>query len=84
MHNEKTYTTKYGTFYDKLNEADIKFYEMTDEEFDARANRLAWKCLNGIRDDEMIEADARAIRNIELRYGKQRALEYTKELEIFN
>jgi hypothetical protein len=67
---EKTYMTKYGTFYDELTEEDIKFFEMTDEEFDERANRLANKALNGIRDEEVIEADARVFRNIELCYGK--------------
>lgn len=67
---EKTYMTKYGTFYDELTEEDIKFFEMTDEEFDERANRLANKALNGIRDEEVIEADARVFRNKELRYGK--------------
>lgn len=82
--NAKKYTTKYGTFYDKLNEDDIKFFEMTEEQFNERANRLANKALNGIRDKEVIEADARNYRNWELRYGKARAELMKKSLiEIF-
>lgn len=73
MLKEKTYKTKYGTFYDQLNKDDIKFFEMTDEEFDERANRLANKGLNGIRDAEVIEAEARRHRNRVLKYGKRRA-----------
>jgi len=69
----KKYVTKYGTFYDKLNEDDIIFFEMTDEQFNERANRLANKVLNGIRDKEVIEADERNYRNWELIYGKQKA-----------
>jgi hypothetical protein len=78
MHTKK-YTTKYGEFYDKLNADDIKFFEMTEEEFNERANRLANKALNGIRDKEVIEADARNYRNWELRYGKTRAEQMKKD-----
>lgn len=83
MHTKK-YTTKYGTFYDRLNADDIKFFEMTEEEFNERANRLANKALNGIRDKEVIEADARNYRNWELRYGKTKAEQMKKEvIDIF-
>lgn len=73
MIETKTYETKYGTFHDTLNADDIKFFEMTDEEFDERSERLANKTLNGIRDAEVIEADARCYRNKELVYGKTAA-----------
>jgi hypothetical protein len=76
----KTYKTKYGTFYDELNEDDIKFFEMTDEEFDERANKLSKKVLNGVRDAEVIEADARYYRNKELLFGKTTA-KYMKIIE---
>ena len=81
MIKTKTYETKYGTFHDTLNADDIKFFEMTDEEFDERANRLANKTLNGIRDTEVIEADARWYRNKELMYGKTTAKLMKKELD---
>jgi len=74
----KGYKTKYGIFYDVLNDDDIKFFEMTREEFDERANRLDNKALNGIRDAEVIEAEARYYRNMELLYGKKKA----KQLKI--
>ena len=84
MIKSKTYTTKYGTFHDILNADDIKFFEMTNEEFDKRANRLGNKALNGIRDAEVIEADVRSYRNHELLYGKKRAkLMQMVEDEIF-
>lgn len=73
MNGEKLYNTKYGIFYDELTEDDIKFFEMTDEELDERTNRLANKALNNIRDKEIIEADERAFRNLELLYGKKYA-----------
>lgn len=79
MIKTKTYYTKYGTFYDTLNADDIKFFEMTDEEFDQRSNRLANKTLNGIRDAEVIEATARWYRNKELFYGKTTAKLMKKE-----
>ena len=75
----KKYVTKYGTFCDALTAEDIKFFEMTDEEFDERADRLANKVLNGIRDKEVIEADARSYRNSVLLYGKKEALRMEKE-----
>ena len=49
---------------------DFVLFAMTDEEFDERANRLAFKALNGIVDEETIEADKRFYRNRELLYGK--------------
>ncbi len=81
MLKAKTYDTKYGTFYDELNADDIKFFEMTEEEIDERTDRLANKTLNGIRDKEVIEADARALRNRELLYGKEAALLWKKDME---
>ena len=77
--------TKYGMFSEELNADDIKFFEMTDEEFDERANRLAYKTLNGIIDDEVRDADERFFRNIELRHGRKAANKLRKEMEkIFN
>lgn len=70
MAKTEGYKTKYGTFYDVLNDDDIKFFEMTKEELNERANRLDNKVLNGIRDAEVIEADARNYRNMELLFGK--------------
>lgn len=81
MLKAKTYKTKYGTFYDELNEDDIKFFEMTQEEIDERANRLTYKELNGIRDKEVIEADARAYRNMQLLHGKTAALIFEKTMK---
>ncbi len=81
MLKAKTYKTKYGTFYDELNEDDIKFFEMTEEEIDERTYRLGHKTLNGIRDKEVIEADARAFRNEELLYGKEAALLWKKNMK---
>lgn len=82
---EKKYETKYGTFYDVLNEDDIKFFEMTDEEFNERANRLANKKLNGIRDEEVINADERVYRNWVLWYGNTKAELRKREMdEIYN
>jgi hypothetical protein len=60
-------------FATELNEDDLKFYAMSDEEFDERANRLAYKALNGIVDEETIEATNRVYRNWELRFGKEEA-----------
>lgn len=57
----------------ELNEDDIKYFSMTDEEFDERANRLANKTLNGIIDEETIGATQRVYRNWELLYGKEEA-----------
>lgn len=57
----------------ELNENDMKFFAMTDEEFDERANRLANKALNGIVDEETIEATNRVYRNWELLFGKEEA-----------
>ena len=57
----------------ELNEDDIKYFAMTDEEFDERANRLANKALNGIIDEETIGAKQRVYRNWELLYGKEEA-----------
>lgn len=77
----KKYVTKYGTFCDALTAEDIKYFEMTNEEIDERANRLANKALNGIRDKEVIEADARAFRSMELLFGKKVAKQMKIESE---
>ena len=80
----KKYVTRYGTFYDELNEEDIMFYEMTEEEFDERANRLMYKALNGIRDNDVIEAEKRMYRNWLLRYGEEEAdLKLQAHIEMF-
>ena len=72
--------TKYGAFYDELNADDIKFFEMTDEKLDERANRLMHKVSNGIVDEEVREADERHFRNIELLLGKK-AANYARRLD---
>ena len=77
----KKHVTKYGTFCDALTTDDIKYFEMTNEEIDERANRLANKALNGIRDKEVIDADARAYRGMELLFGKKKAQKMKKEYE---
>ena len=69
----------------KLNEDDLRFFAMTDEEFDKRANRLANKTLNGIVDEEVIEATKRVYRNWELLYGKEEAMKrIALDKEIFD
>ena len=83
MLNAGTYKTKFGTFYDKLTDDDVKYFEMTDDEFDRRANRLAYKTANGIRDKEVIEADERVYRNKELFFGKEAALLWKEEGKRF-
>jgi hypothetical protein len=60
-------------FSSELDEDDKAFFAMTDEEFDERANRLAFKTLNGIRDEETEESTLRVYRNWVLRYGKDEA-----------
>ena len=42
---------------------DAVFFGMSDEEFDERANRLAFKALNGIHDAETRAADERVLKN---------------------
>jgi hypothetical protein len=54
-----------------LNEADLKFFSMTNEEFDERANRLAYKSLNGIVDEEVIEATNRVYKTLRLFLGRK-------------
>jgi hypothetical protein len=56
-----------------LTEDDLKFFAMTREEEDERCNRLAFKALNGIVDEETIEAEKRTYRNWELMFGKEEA-----------
>lgn len=77
----KKHVTKYGAFCDALTADDIKYFEMTNEEIDERTNRLANKALNGIRDKEVIDADARAYRGWELLFGKEEAQKKKKEYE---
>jgi hypothetical protein len=50
--------------------SDEVFFAMTDKEVDERTDRLAHKTLNGIIDAEVIAADKRAYRNIELLFIK--------------
>ena len=50
--------------------SDEAFFTMTEEEFDERSDRLAHKTLNGIIDAEVIAADERAYKNLELLFGK--------------
>jgi hypothetical protein len=42
---------------------DLAFFGMSEEEFDERANRLAFKALNGIEDAETRAADERLLKN---------------------
>ena len=60
-------------FKDVLNEEDLKFFAMTNDEFNERADRLAYKALNGIIDEETIAATERTHRNWVLLYGKEEA-----------
>lgn len=53
--------------------SDEAFFAMTREEEDERSNRLAFKSLNGIVDEEVIAADERHYRNSELLFGKEYA-----------
>ena len=64
-----------------LTEDDLKFFAMTREEEDERCNRLAFKSLNGIVDDEVVESFKRTFRNWELRYGKDEAIRKKAEDE---
>lgn len=43
---------------------DKTFYNMTKQEEDERCDRLAYKALHGIVDEETIAADARAMKNL--------------------
>ncbi len=54
--------------------SDEAFFAMTDEEFDERCNRLAFKALNGIVDEEVIAANERGYRTLEKLGGKKSAL----------
>lgn len=60
-------------FKEVLNEDDLKFFAMTNDEFNERADRLAYKALNGIVDEETIAATERTYRNWVLLYGKKEA-----------
>ena len=56
--------------------SDELFFGMTDEEFDERANRLANKVLNGIKDAEVIAADERVYKRMTKLFGE----EYTNKV----
>ncbi len=67
-----------------LTEDDLKFFAMTREEEDERCNRLSFKSLNGIVDEEVIESFKRTFRNWELMYGKDEAIrKKAEDEEIF-
>jgi hypothetical protein len=66
-----------------LNEDDLKFFAMSDDEFDERSTRLMFKTLNGIVDDEVIESFKRTFRNWELMYGIDEAIKRKAEDENF-
>ena len=55
---------------------------MTEEEFNQRANRLAFKELNGIIDEEVIASKERHYRNMIMLFGEKEAeemrLKYTE------
>jgi hypothetical protein len=68
----------------ELDDEDKAFFAMTDEEFDERANRLANKALNGIKDEETIGATLRVYRNWVLWFGEEKARKMIKEdIEFF-
>jgi hypothetical protein len=48
---------------------DLAFFGMSEEEFDERANRLAFKALNGIEDAETSAAEERVLQSCRRRYG---------------
>ena len=62
---------------------DAAFFAMTESEFDKRSCRLSHKSLNGIVDDEVIDADARCFRNLQLLYGKRGALAMKKMYDFY-
>jgi hypothetical protein len=62
--------------------SDEAFFGMTEEEFDERCNRLAFKTLNGIIDEEVVAADRRAIDSIVKLYGEDRANEIKRLFAI--
>jgi hypothetical protein len=66
-----------------LTEDDLKFFAMTREEEDERCNRLAFKSLNGIVDDEVVESFKRTFRNWELMFGKKEAIRKKAEDEKY-
>ncbi len=53
--------------------SDEAFFAMTEEEFNERANRLANKVLNGIKDAEVIAARERGYKNIAMLDGEDYA-----------
>jgi hypothetical protein len=57
---------------------DETFFSMTEEEFDARANRLAFKSLNGIVDAETKAADERAEKSMRKFFGVKKATDFSK------
>ena len=53
--------------------SDDAFFAMTDEEFDERCNRLAFKALNGIVDEEVIADKERHYKRLAKNYGQEYA-----------
>ena len=53
--------------------SDEAFFAMTEQEFDERANRLAYKVLNGIKDAEVVAADERVYKRMAKLYGEEYA-----------
>ena len=53
--------------------SDEAFFAMTEEEFNERANRLANKVLNGIKDAEVIAADERVYKRMAKLNGEEYA-----------
>jgi hypothetical protein len=58
--------------------SDEAFFAMTDEEFEERSNRLAFKAIHGIVDEEVIAANERGYRTMEKLVGKKIALKARK------
>ena len=61
--------------------SDETYLKMTEEEFEERITRLDFKRLNGIMDEELIAANERGYRNMELLVKK---LMQMKKSKIFS
>ena len=66
-----------------LQAEDAAFFAMTESELDERSCRLSRKTLNGIVDDEVIDADARSLRNLQLLCGRSGALAIKKMYDLY-
>ena len=58
--------------------SDEAFFAMTEEELDERANRLAKKVLNGIKDADVIAANERSYKSMAMLFGEKYAIKVRK------